>query len=86
MSAKRETIAAGVDLGGTTFTVGLITREGEVIVRSEYDTPRSNSRPLALDAIAAAIPGLMESATVKPEQMSGIAATAAEAAAVRAKA
>jgi glucokinase len=72
MSAKNETIAAGVDLGGTTFKVGLITRGGEVIASQEYDTPRSNSRPLALDAIAAAIPGLMESATVKPEQMAGV--------------
>ena len=70
--AGRKTVAIGVDLGGTTFSVGLVTPDGEIIARESYDTPRSEDEPLALAAVASAVGGIMEQETVKPGELLGI--------------
>jgi len=72
MARVKNQIAAGVDLGGTTFSVGLLTREGEVVAHQQYDTPRSDGEPLSLEAIVAAVSGTMESATVKPHELAAV--------------
>ncbi len=72
MSRKRQTVAVGVDLGGTTFSIGIVTPEGKLIAEQSYDTPRSGAEPLALFAAAAAVGGVLEQAAVKPEQVLGI--------------
>ncbi len=70
--ARRQMVAVGVDLGGTTFDVGIVTPQGELMERQSYDTPRSGSEPQALIAVAAAVGGIMEKAAVKPDQLLGI--------------
>lgn len=70
--ARKQMVAVGVDLGGTTFDVGIVTPEGEVLERQSYDTPRSGSEPQALYAVAAAVGGVMEQAAIKPDQVLGV--------------
>ncbi|MGC9317676.1 MAG: ROK family protein [Armatimonadota bacterium] len=70
--ADDSTVVAGVDLGGTTFSVGLVTPEGDLLADQSYDTPRSEDEPLALAAVASAVGGLMERATVTPDQVVGV--------------
>lgn len=72
LMGRKQMVAVGVDLGGTTFDVGIMTPEGELLERRSYDTPRSSDGPQALFAVAAAIGGIMEQATVKPDQLLGI--------------
>lgn len=73
MSSQRHTpIAVGVDLGGTTFAVGLVTREGELLARQEFPTPRSDAEPAALHAAAAAVGGLLEQEAVKLDRVVGL--------------
>jgi len=73
MSAQRNNpVAVGVDLGGTTFRVGLITREGELLTQQEYPTPRSDDEPAALHAAAAAVEGVLESEAVKADRVAGV--------------
>lgn len=70
--ARKQMVAVGVDLGGTTFVVSILTPEGEVVARQSYDTPHSMDEPLALSAVVSAIGGIMEQATVKPDQLLGV--------------
>jgi len=65
-------LAIGVDLGGTTFKVGVVSPDGELLAQAEYDTPRSSSEAQALLAVASAVGGIMEQATVKPGQLLGV--------------
>ncbi len=67
-----QMVVIGVDLGGTTFAVGILTPEGDLLARQSCDTPRSDDEPLALPAIASAVRGLMERETVKPDQLVGV--------------
>lgn len=69
---KQHKLAIGVDLGGTTFSVGVVDRSGELLAQAEYDTPRSDGEPLALYAVASAVGGIMEQAAVKPAQLLGV--------------
>ncbi len=66
---KGKSVVAAVDLGGTTFTVGMLDRAGEALTSASYDTPRSHEEPLALGAAVAAVQGLLEKAAVKPERL-----------------
>lgn len=70
--ARKQKVAVGVDLGGTTFAVGILTPEGELLEHQSYDTPRSRDEPMALSAVTAAVGGIMEQATVKPDQILGV--------------
>ncbi len=70
--ALKQMVAVGVDLGGTTFDVGIMTPGGELLEHQSHDTPRSDSEPQALIAVAAAVGGIMEKAAVKPDQVLGI--------------
>lgn len=72
MARTGEQVAVGVDLGGTTFGVGLVTADGTLVADDSYDTPRSPDEPLALSAVAAAIGGLMEKSTIKADQLLGV--------------
>jgi glucokinase len=70
--ARKQMVAVGVDLGGTTFAVGILTPGGELLERQSYDTPRSSDEPMALSAVASAVGGIMEQATIKPDQVLGV--------------
>jgi glucokinase len=70
--ARKQMVAVGVDLGGTTFEVGIVTPEGEVLAQQSYDTPRASDEPLALSAVVSAVGGIMEQSTVKPDQLLGV--------------
>jgi glucokinase len=70
--ARKQKVAVGVDLGGTTFGVAIMTLEGEVQQQQSYDTPHSSDEPVALDAVASAVGGIMEQTTVKPDQVLGV--------------
>ncbi|MGI5819378.1 MAG: ROK family protein [Armatimonadota bacterium] len=70
--ARRQMVAVGVDLGGTTFNVGILSPAGELLAQQSYDTPRSSDEPVALSAVTAAVGGIMEQATVKPDQLLGV--------------
>lgn len=70
--ARSDRVVLGVDLGGTTFSVGITSTEGEILARDSYDTPRSETDPLALAAVAAAVGGIMERETVKPGEILGL--------------
>ncbi|MBD3292752.1 MAG: ROK family protein, partial [Armatimonadia bacterium] len=54
------------------FGVGILTPEGELLEQQSYDTPHSEDEPVALDAVASAVGGIMEQATVKPDQVLGV--------------
>ncbi len=69
---RRNKVAIGIDLGGTTFAVGVVTPDGEIIARESYDTPRSEDEPLALAAVASAVGGIMEQETLKPPDIFGV--------------
>lgn len=71
-SRDKTPLAVGVDLGGTTFAVGLVTREGELVARQEYPTPRSAEEPAALHAAIAAVQGVLEAAAVKLDRVVGV--------------
>ncbi len=71
-NGKKRTVAVGVDLGGTTFSVGLVAPGGELIAEQSHDTPRSDDEPLALAAAASAVGGLMEQEAIKPDQLLGV--------------
>lgn len=70
--SKGGPVTVGVDLGGTTFAVGVLTRAGEMVAQASYDTPRSSDEPLVLSAIPPAVQGLLEQAAVKPERLAGL--------------
>lgn len=70
--ARSRTIVIGVDLGGTTFSVGIVMPDGEIVARESLDTPRSEDEPLALAAVASAVGGIMEQETIKPAEVLGI--------------
>lgn len=73
MATRTQTsVAVGVDLGGTTFAVGLVTRAGEMLTRQEYPTPRAEREPAAVLAAVAAVQGVLESAAIKPGQVVGV--------------
>jgi len=71
-NSKKRMVAVGVDLGGTTFSVGLVAPGGELIAEQSHDTPRSDDEPLALSAAAAAVGGLLEQQAIKPDQVLGM--------------
>lgn len=62
----------GVDLGGTTFTVALVDREGRIDFKSEHDTLAHEGSEAVMGRIAAAIRELLEQAGVKPSELTGI--------------
>jgi glucokinase len=70
--ARAEKVAVGVDLGGTTFSIGLLSTAGELLAEHSYDTPRSEDEPLALAAAASAIGGVLEQETIAPDRVLGI--------------
>ncbi len=69
---RKQPVSIGVDLGGTTFSVGVLTPDGELVEKQDYDTPHADDEPLALAAVAAAVGGIMEQTTVKPDQLMGV--------------
>ncbi len=70
--ARKQMVAVGVDLGGTTFGVAIVGPNGELLAQQSYDTPRASGEPQALYAIAAAVGGTMEQAVVTPDQLLGV--------------
>lgn len=69
---KGRRFAIGVDLGGTTFSVGVVRPHGVPVLQAQYDTPRADDEPLALLAVAAAVGGIMEQGAIKPDQLLGV--------------
>ncbi|MGD9498282.1 MAG: ROK family protein [Armatimonadota bacterium] len=69
---SKRAVAVGVDLGGTTFSVGLVTPDGELMAEQSHDTPRADDEPLALLASASAVGGLMEREAIRPDRLLGV--------------
>lgn len=55
MPAGRETYSVGVDLGGTTLTVGVFDSAGALVGHGEHDTPVTDNPEVIADAIADAV-------------------------------
>lgn len=62
----------GVDLGGTTFTVALVDRRGQIEAKSEHDTLAHQGAESVMDRIADAIRALLDTANVRVDELSGI--------------
>lgn len=62
----------GVDLGGTTFTVALVDRRGQIDIKSEHDTLADQGADAVMGRIADAIRALLRDAGVALGDLSGI--------------
>jgi len=69
---KGQPVVVGVDLGGTTFTAGVVDRAGKLLAHASYDTPASDQEPVVLYAMASAAQGLLEQAAVKPQRLAAV--------------
>lgn len=63
-----ESASVGIDLGGTSIKLGVVTPDGEVIARSEIPTPRGNPRD-AVRTIAEAVKKMIDSSGLRPERI-----------------
>ena len=59
-AANGEHIAVGLDLGGTTFIVGLLAGDGSLMCHRTFDTPSTGDTAELLDTLASAAGGLVE--------------------------
>ena len=63
----------GIDLGGTTFAVGVFDRAGRKLAGGEYDTPRASADPqVVLRALDAAVQAVRDDVGVAPEALRAI--------------
>lgn len=62
----------GVDLGGTTFTVALVDRRGEIEAKTEHDTLAHEGAEAVISRVAEAIRALLKETNVKTSELSGI--------------
>ena len=60
-----ESASVGIDLGGTSIKLGVVTPEGDVIARSEIPTPTGHPRE-AVREISLAVKKMIESSGLNP--------------------
>lgn len=63
-----ESASVGIDLGGTSIKLGVVTPEGEVIARSEIPTPRGNPRD-AVREISRAVQNMIDASGLAPHRI-----------------
>jgi len=61
----------GIDLGGTSVKLGLISADGQLIRKWEIPTPTENAGENILPAIAASLPPVLEALGIAREQLIG---------------
>ena len=66
-----EKYILGIDLGGTSVKLGLISTEGELISKWEIPTPTENAGENILPAIASSLPPVLEELGLSREQLMG---------------
>lgn len=64
--------AFGVDIGGTTIKIGLLTNDGEIVYETAIDTDTSDSGKNVLPDIAAKIAEIIKDTNTPKEMISGI--------------
>lgn len=67
----------GVDIGGTSIKLGLITDEGNVISRMETIYTREGDHRPVMDAVIASIRALLEDQALRTDEISGIGVSTA---------
>ena len=70
MSEKQ--VAVGVDVGGTTFSVALVNRQGEILFLDESETLAEQGAEAVVERIIASIRRLLDKAAVDPASLAGI--------------
>jgi glucokinase len=68
----RELVAIGIDIGGTTISVGLVGQSGDVAGRVVFPTEPKRGFAPAMEKIARAIDGLLESAGRRRDELAGV--------------
>ena len=72
MAASEDTLAAGVDLGGTTFGVGLCYPTGRHLAAASHPTPQAADGHAVFRAILTGIRQLVESQGLSPAALAGV--------------
>jgi len=67
-----ERVAIGVDVGGTTFSVALVDRQGKILFLDEAETLAEQGAEAVVERIIASIRRLLDKAEVGPEGLAGI--------------
>jgi glucokinase len=68
----REATAVGIDIGGTTISVGLVGQSGTVAGRVVFPTEPRRGFGRAMEKIARGIDGLLVSAGCRRDELAGI--------------
>jgi glucokinase len=68
----REAVAIGVDIGGTTISVGVVRESGRIEQRRVFPTEPGRGFPEAMEQVADAIDELLESTGCRREELAGL--------------
>lgn len=68
----RSELAAGIDLGGTNMTVGIVDRKGRIHGRARKKTKAFEGRDSVLGRIESAVAAACEDAKVRPADLAGV--------------
>ena len=68
----RSELAAGIDLGGTNMTVGIVDRKGRIHGRARKKTKAFEGRDSVLERIESAVAAACEDAKVRPADLAGV--------------
>ncbi|MFM8641857.1 MAG: ROK family protein, partial [Phycisphaerales bacterium] len=68
----RSELAAGIDLGGTNMTVGIVDRKGRIHGRARKKTKAFDGRDSVLERIESAVAAACEDAKVRPADLAAV--------------
>ena len=68
---SEQTVALGIDVGGTAFKIGLFQKDGTKIAVAKHPTPRKGEASAILQALADAAQELLAQAGLAPEGVAG---------------
>lgn len=66
-----ELAGVGIDLGGTSVKMGVVTPEGEVLARKEVATPKGPARP-AVAELSRVVLQLIQDSGLRPERIGSV--------------
>ncbi|MSR79532.1 MAG: ROK family protein [Gemmataceae bacterium] len=66
-----ELAGVGIDLGGTSVKMGVVTPEGEVLARKEVATPKGPARP-AVAELSRVVLQLIQASGLRPERIGSV--------------
>ncbi len=72
MGIDGETLAAAVDLGGTSLSCGLVNREGELLAQRQQASPAAADGDQLVAGIAAAVSALLADAGLPAGRLAGL--------------